>query len=139
MLPCALRSTTAQRCGPLFAARAWNECPNGKGLGLSSPIPLYVVGIDASEKTVTVGPKDALERRTLAASGVNWIAGVAPASGTRVTAQIRYRHREAHATIEPLEGGRVHVTFDQPQSAVAPGQALVMYDGDAVVGGGWIE
>ncbi len=110
-----------------------------KGLGLSSPIPLYVVGIDASRKTVTVGPREALERDTLTASGVNWIAGMAPAGRTRVTARIRYRHREAAATIEPLESGRVHVTFDEPQSAIAPGQALVMYDGETVVGGGWIE
>jgi tRNA-uridine 2-sulfurtransferase len=110
-----------------------------KGLGLSSPIPLYVVGIDATEKTVTVGPKEALERDGLTASGVNWIAGVAPPAGTRVTAQIRYRHREAAASIEPLDGNRVRVAFDQPQSAVAPGQAVVMYDGDSVVGGGWID
>ena len=110
-----------------------------KGLGLSSPIPLYVVGIDAEEKTITVGPRDALERNTLTASGVNWIAGVPPVPGSRVTAQIRYRHREAAASIEPLEDNRVRVTFDTPQSAVAPGQALVMYDGEIVVGGGWID
>ena len=110
-----------------------------KGLGLSSTIPLYVVGIDANDKTVTVGPRDALERTTLTASDVNWIAGVAPQRGARVTAQIRYRHREAPASIEPFENSRVRVTFDQPQSAVAPGQAVVMYDGDCVVGGGWID
>ena len=110
-----------------------------KGLGLSSPIPLYVVGIDAMENTVTVGPKEALERRELTASGVNWISGETPSAGTRVTARIRHRHREAPASIEPLEDGRVGVTFDEPQSAVAPGQAVVMYDGEVVVGGGWID
>jgi tRNA-uridine 2-sulfurtransferase len=110
-----------------------------KGLGLSSPIPLYVVNIDAGENSVTVGPREALERATLTASGVNWIAGVTPAAGTRVTAQIRYRHREAAARISPLENERVEVVFDAPQSAVAPGQAVVFYDGDEVVGGGWIE
>jgi tRNA-specific 2-thiouridylase len=110
-----------------------------KGLGLSSPIPLYVVGIDASERTVTVGPKQSLERIELAASGVNWISGVEPEAGTRVTARIRHRHREAPASIEPLPGDRVRVTFDEPQSAVAPGQAVVMYVGDRVVGGGWID
>ena len=110
-----------------------------KGLGLSSPIPLYVVGIDASAATVTVGPRSALERTTLTASGVNWIAGDAPATGTRVTAQIRYRHREAAATLEPFDGDRVQATFDEPQTAVAPGQAVVFYNGDEVVGGGWIE
>ena len=110
-----------------------------KGLGLSSPIPLYVVGIDASERTVTVGPRESLDRVELTASGVNWISGVAPQSGTRVTARIRHRHREAPASIEPLSADRVRVTFDDPQSAVAPGQAVVMYDGDRVVGGGWID
>lgn len=110
-----------------------------KGLGLASPIPLYVVNIDAAEKVVTVGPKSALERRELTASGVNWIAGVDPPEGTRVTARIRHRHVEAAGSIEPLPEGRVRVTFDEPQSAVAPGQAVVMYDGDVVVGGGWIE
>lgn len=110
-----------------------------KGLGLSSPIPLYVVGIDAAANTVTVGSKDALERTQLTAAGVNWIAGVKPEPGLRVTARIRHRHREAAAVIEPRGEGDVHVTFDEPQSAVAPGQAVVFYDGEVVVGGGWID
>lgn len=110
-----------------------------KGLGLSSPIPLYVVALDASQQTVTVGPKESLERTDLTASGVNWIAGAAPASGSRVTARIRHRHQEAAAGIIPLPGNRVRVTFDEPQYAVAPGQAVVMYQGEVVVGGGWID
>jgi tRNA-specific 2-thiouridylase len=110
-----------------------------KGLGLSSPIPLYVLGIDAEHGAVTVGPREALERVALTASGVNWVAGAAPRAGTRVTARIRHRHREAPATITPLDDARVEVRFDDPQSAVAPGQAVVMYDGELVVGGGWID
>ena len=110
-----------------------------KGLGLSSPIPLYVVGIDAADRTVTVGPRQSLDRFELTASGVNWISGIEPSRGTRATARIRHRHREAPASLEPLPGGRVRVTFDEPQAAVAPGQAVVMYDGDRVVGGGWID
>jgi tRNA-specific 2-thiouridylase len=110
-----------------------------KGLGLSTGVPLYVVGLDAGANSVTVGPRAALERTTLDASGVNWIAGSVPRSGTRVTAQIRHRHTPAAATIRPIDEDRVSVEFDQPQTAVAPGQALVMYDGDEVVGGGWIE
>ena len=110
-----------------------------KGLGLSSPVPLYVVGIDAGSNSVTVGPRDALQRTTLTASRVNWISGNAPGAGTRVTAQIRYRHREAAAAIRPLDNQRAEVVFDEPQIAVAPGQAVVFYDGDVVVGGGWID
>ena len=110
-----------------------------KGLGLSSPIPLYVVGIDAASASVTVGPREALDRNELTASRVNWLAGTPPSAGTRVTAQIRHRHTEAAATIHPLAADRVRVTFDVPQAAVAPGQALVMYQGDEVIGGGWIE
>jgi len=110
-----------------------------KGLGLSSPIPLYVVALDAAEQTVTVGPKASLERIELTASRVNWIAGTPPAPGTRVTARIRHRHQEAAAAITHLPGDRVRVTFDQPQYAVAPGQAVVMYDREIVIGGGWID
>jgi len=110
-----------------------------KGLGLSSPIPLYVVAIDAGTRAVTVGPRAALEKRELSASGVNWIAGATPPPGTRVTAQIRHRHKEAAATIQPFDPDRVTLLFDEPQAAVAPGQALVMYRGDEVVGGGWID
>lgn len=110
-----------------------------KGLGLSSPIPLYVVAINASEQTVTVGPKASLERTELTASRVNWVAGTAPPPGTRLTARIRYRHQEATAMVTPLPDDRVRVTFDEPQYAVAPGQAVVMYAADVVVGGGWID
>ena len=110
-----------------------------KGLGLSSPVRLYVVGIDANQGDVTVGPREALERITLSASKVNWIAGVAPPAGTRATVQIRYRHREAAASITPLDTDRVDVVFDEPQYAVAPGQAVVFYDGDVVLGGAWID
>jgi len=110
-----------------------------KGLGLSSPIPLYVIGLDAQAKTVTVGPRQALDRGGLTASGVNWISGAPPAHGTRITAQIRHRHREAAASLDPIDTARARVTFDEPQSAVAPGQAVVFYQGDVVVGGGWID
>jgi len=110
-----------------------------KGLGLSSPVRLYVVGIDAADKTVTVGPREALERTTLTATDVNWIAGAAPVAGTRVTAQIRYRHREAAATLTPGDNATAQLTFDEPQHAVAPGQAVVFYQEEVVIGGGWIR
>jgi tRNA-specific 2-thiouridylase len=110
-----------------------------KGLGLSSPVRLYVVGIDSDTRTVTVGPREALEQRSLDASDVNWIAGAPPPAGTRVTAQIRHRHAEAAASVYPGDEASVRVTFDEPQYAVAPGQAVVFYSGPIVLGGGWIR
>lgn len=110
-----------------------------KGLRLSAGVPLYVLAIDANEQKVTVGPRAALERDTLEASDVNWIAGAAPASPVRATARIRHRHHDAPASITPLPGARARVVFDAPQTAIAPGQAVVFYDGDVVIGGGWIR
>src|SRR3954469_8119042 len=107
-----------------------------KGLGLSSGIPLYVVDIDAGTADITVGSKADLERGALTASRVNWIAGDVPAAPLRAHARIRYRHTEAPATIAPLGLDRASVVFDEPQSAITPGQAVVFYDGDVVVGGG---
>ena len=110
-----------------------------KGLGLSTSVPLYVLSIDAAQNALTVGPRSALERTGLTASLVNWIAGAPPSSSCRVTARIRHRHPDAPATVEPLPDDRVSVVFEAPQSAVAPGQAVVFYDGDIVLGGGWID
>ena len=110
-----------------------------KGLGLSSGVPLYVVGIDAGNGAVTVGPREALERDGLTASRVNWLSGDAPTSPIHASARIRHRHQDAPATIAPLGDGRARVTFDTPQTAITPGQAVVFYDGEYVVGGGWIE
>jgi tRNA-specific 2-thiouridylase len=110
-----------------------------KGLGLATGIPLYVVDIDARDAAVTVGPREALERHTLTASHVNWMAGDVPAVPVRASARIRYRHKEAPATIAPLDVDRVTITFDAPQTAVTPGQAVVFYDADVVLGGGWID
>ena len=110
-----------------------------KGLGLSAGVPLYVVAIDAAAQSVTVGPRAALDRVALTASGVNWVAGVAPSGWRAVTAQIRHRHRAAPARVRALDEARAEVEFEQPQTAVSPGQAVVFYDGDEVVGGGWID
>ena len=87
---------------------------------------------------MTVGPREALERTALTASRVNWISKP-PAAGQRVAAQIRHRHPEAPARVWPLDDARARLEFDGPQAAVAPGQAVVLYDGDEVLGGGWID
>ena len=110
-----------------------------KGLRLSSQAPLYVLAVDAPSARVTVGTRGDLERAVLTASGVNWIAGQAPESGIRAGVQIRYRHPPASAIVMPLDAGRVRVEFDVPQPAITPGQATVFYDGDEVLGGGWID
>ena len=110
-----------------------------KGLGVSAPAPLYVLKIDAQSGDVTVGPRASLERRTLTASGVNWMSVDAPGTWLLAAAQIRHRHHPAPGRVRALDGGRAEFEFDTPQPAVTPGQAVVFYDGDIVVGGGWID
>ncbi|HXD75199.1 MAG TPA: tRNA 2-thiouridine(34) synthase MnmA [Vicinamibacterales bacterium] len=112
-----------------------------KGLGLStSPTgaPMYVLALKPEEQQVVVGPKASLERTTLTASGVNWIDGV-PDAPVRAAVQIRHRHPAAAASVRVSGDGRAEVVFDAPQIAITPGQAAVFYDGDVVLGGGWIE
>jgi tRNA-specific 2-thiouridylase len=115
-----------------------------KGLGLStasaaaSSRPLYVLALRSGSREVVVGPKASLERTTLTASGVNWVVAD-PGGPLRVTAQIRHRHQAAPATVRPIPGCRAEVEFDTPQIAITPGQAVVLYEGETVVGGGWID
>jgi tRNA-uridine 2-sulfurtransferase len=111
-----------------------------KGLGLASPTsaPMYVLALRPAARQVVVGPKSSLERTRLTASGVNWIVNE-PESPLRVAAQIRHRHQAAPATVRALGDAHAEVVFDTPQLAVSPGQAVVFYDGDSVVGGGWID
>jgi tRNA-specific 2-thiouridylase len=112
-----------------------------KGLKVSSPNPLYVIQIDPASHRVTVGADEDLATRTLRANRVNWISIPELTAPMRVKIKIRHRHEPAWATLEPAnseDGAEVMATFDQPQRAVTPGQSAVFYDGDEVVGGGWI-
>ena len=111
-----------------------------KGLGLASTTgtPMYVLALRPADQQVVVGPKSSLERTRLTASEVNWIVPE-PSDALRVTAQIRHRHDPAPATVRSLVDGRAEAVFDAAQLALSPGQAVVFYDGDAVVGGGWID
>jgi tRNA-uridine 2-sulfurtransferase len=110
-----------------------------KGLGIALAEPTYVLELRPSEKTVVVGPRRALEQTGLTASQVNWISGHPPEDALRVTAQIRHRHQPAAASVRFVGDGRASLEFDTPQIAITPGQAVVFYDEDVVVGGGWID
>jgi tRNA-specific 2-thiouridylase len=109
-----------------------------KGLGVSSPTPLYVLQIDPVSHRVTVGAGEELATRTLRANRLNWISIPELTGPMRVRAKIRHRHEPAWANLSPAGPDEVLATFDEPQRAVTPGQSAVFYDGDEVVGGGWI-
>jgi tRNA-specific 2-thiouridylase len=109
-----------------------------RGLGIAAAQPLYVIGIDAPNNRVVIGQENELLRDSFVAGGVNWVAFDLPRTAVRAEVRVRYRHTPAAATILPLEGNRARVTFDEPQRAITPGQATVFYNGDEVVGGGWI-
>ena len=109
-----------------------------KGLNLAMGAPVYVCAKDMEMNTVTVGPNEALFATTLRAKDWNWIPFPALTEPLRVTARARYNQKEQPATVYPDEGGFARVVFDEPQRAMTPGQAVVLYDGDLVVGGGTI-
>ena len=110
-----------------------------KGLGLAMGAPVYVCGKDMEKNTVTVGPSEALFSRALLADGWNWFPFPALTAPLRVTAKARYTQKEQPATVYPEGGGFARVVFDEPQRALTPGQAVVLYDGETVVGGGTIR
>jgi tRNA-specific 2-thiouridylase len=109
-----------------------------KGLGLQTGRALYVVDLDAERNAVTVGAAGDLERDRLRARAVNFIAEEPGPSPLRVTAKIRHNHVPAPATVIAGADGTAEVIFDQPQRAVSPGQSVVWYRGECVVGGGVI-
>ncbi|MDO4487847.1 MAG: tRNA 2-thiouridine(34) synthase MnmA [Eubacteriales bacterium] len=109
-----------------------------KGLGIAFGKPMYVKHIDVENNTVTLAEDSELFEDTLKASEFNWISGRTPEKEFRCSAKIRYRQKEQPATVTPLEDGTVKIVFDEPQRAITPGQAVVLYDGDTVLGGGRI-
>jgi len=110
-----------------------------RGLGIGGGSPRFVVRIDGASRTLQVGPREALAERVLRAARPSWLTPRAPMAGARVTAQIRSRHLEAPATVQEAGSDRIVLHFDEPQEAITPGQAAVLYSGDQVLGGGWIE
>jgi tRNA-specific 2-thiouridylase len=109
-----------------------------KGLGLSTPQPLYVIELDAENNRVVVGDDTALDRDEFTVDRCNWIPFDAPPEQMEVTAKIRYNHPGTPATVTPLGQGRAKVELHVPQRAITPGQAAVFYQDDLVAGGGWI-
>lgn len=108
-----------------------------KRLGVAFGTPRFVIKIEPETKRVVIGTRDDLARTSLEANRSNWLID-SPGSELRCQAQIRYQHKEADCTVHILDEDRFRVTFDNPEYGVAPGQAVVLYDQDRVLGGGWI-
>ena len=109
-----------------------------KGLGISAPEPLYVCDICPESGNVILGKKADLLKTEADAEDFNWISGEVPQDGVRCSVKIRYRQPEQKATVIPTGENTVHIIFDEPQRAITPGQAAVIYDNDIVLGGGTI-
>jgi tRNA-specific 2-thiouridylase len=98
-----------------------------------------VVEIRSDENQVVVGRKEDVFSRAVTAEGATWVSGEAPLKTEGLLAQVRYRHQAAPGRLQVLSGGRLTFQFDEPQWAVTPGQALVLYEEDRVLGGAWIR
>src|SRR5260370_952306 len=110
-----------------------------KGLGFAAGKPFYVLAIDRENNRVVVGDDESLRAATCEIEQVNWMALDSPNAPFRAAVKIRHKHSPANATVEPLDATRARVTFDAPQRAITSGQGAVFYDGDRVLGGGWIR
>lgn len=110
-----------------------------RGLGISSDRRMYVTGFDYENNDVIVGDEEDLMSPGLIAREVNWISGSTPRGAIEASVKIRYSHDDHKATLSPLAGGKVEITFINAQRAVTPGQAVVFFNGDEILGGGWIE
>jgi tRNA-uridine 2-sulfurtransferase len=109
-----------------------------RGLGIATAEPLYVTDIEPASNTVVVGRKERIYDMGLIADNLNWIGIGPPEYPISAKAKIRYRHEEAEARVEPMGDGRIYVKFSLPQAAITPGQSVVFYDGEKVLGGGTI-
>ena len=110
-----------------------------KGLGIAAPEPLYVIATEPATQRVIVGRNDDLLRAKMPVKQINWISIAVPKAPIRAQVRIRNKHLPSPATITPIDNTRAEVHFDEPQRAVTPGQAAVFYDGNIVLGGGWID
>jgi len=110
-----------------------------RGLGISSPRPLYVLGIDTKRNAVVAGPEQALYGKTFTVTNVNWVSAAGLDGPSSLTVKIRSRQKGVRAAVEAVGRRRCRVTFSIPQRAITPGQSAVFYDRDLVIGGGIIE
>ena len=110
-----------------------------RGMGISAEHPLYVLSIQSDSNTIVVGPEEKLYEKTLMASQLNLISLTKVTQPLKVKARIRYKHREAKALVTSLDSDKALVEFERPQRAITPGQSVVFYSGDVVVGGGIID
>lgn len=109
-----------------------------KGIGIASSEPLYVTGIDAKSNTITVGLKEQIYSYEMVAADLNWIAFTPPQRPLKVQARVRYRAADVEAIITPINDKEIYIKFSTPQMAITPGQSVVFYDNDIVIGGGII-
>jgi tRNA-specific 2-thiouridylase len=110
-----------------------------RGLGVATGAPQYVVGIDADQKTVRIGSNEELMQSSMKVEGVNWSGIEPPENEIHGNVRIRYKHEESPAIIRMMDGENCVVRFEQQQRAITPGQAAVFYQGDLLMGGGWIQ
>ena len=136
--PGPILSVEGQALG-LHEGLAFYTIGQRKGLGIASPVPLYVVEKDLSNNTLVVGPRAALGKDTFEATNVNWVSGVPPEGPFRAEVKIRYKAAYAWGTVAPLGGDKVKTRLDQPLRDITNGQAAVFYDGEICLGGGIIE
>jgi tRNA-specific 2-thiouridylase len=109
-----------------------------RGLGIAAAKPLYVTSIEPERNAIVVGTREQIYNDELTADNLNWIAGIHPELPINIKARVRYRHPEAEAIVSPKDKTNIYVKFIKPQMAITPGQAVVFYDGDTVIGGGTI-
>ncbi len=109
-----------------------------KGLGIAWSEPLYVVKLDAAKKQVVVGPEEALGSKNFVIRDINWLAGESIENGLEITVKMRSSQTPVSAKIYPIDGKKARIELAEPQKAITPGQACVIYDGSRVLGGGWI-
>ncbi|MBI4354179.1 MAG: tRNA 2-thiouridine(34) synthase MnmA [Candidatus Omnitrophica bacterium] len=109
-----------------------------EGLGVACGVPMYVVAMDRTQNRLVIGTKEDVLSRRCRVERVNWVSVAPPVLALRAEVKIRSRHDAAAATVMPIDASSAEITFDEPQPAIAPGQAAVFYQDDVVLGGGWI-